>query len=128
MINKTITITQAELDTNAVVEKNVYLDITESTVINNEKTYRYYPNIIQLINQTGQTIKYNFISNDSEYTKYTKDATNYALITLHNNEKYIWRRTEVLPIVSKILVQMPTGSSSADFIVESIANMKREEV
>ena len=120
MKNKTFTVSTALLDTNTVQVVETYLDITTTVFTGNSEIKRHYPVMMQMINGTGQTIKYNIFSSSEEYAEYVEDATNFDLVTLHNSEKIFWRASQNMPIPYKLVIQMPAGTSSTAFIIECI--------
>lgn len=121
-MNKTFTIAQATLNDHAVHYVDTMITATDAFPQTSGKTIGYVPRRIQVINKTGQDVKVNIFSTSGEYTRYVGgDTTNADLWTIASNTYTNIGAPECLPNAYKMAVQMPTGSASADLIIECIS-------
>jgi hypothetical protein len=120
MKNKKFTVTIAQLDSHNEVAIDTYLDLQVSSPAGGTETRRHYPNKVQYINKTGLDLQTNIFSSQAEYSGYLVSSTNYDKFTILNNTSVSLTSQSLLPTAYKIVVQNPSGTASADLIIDCI--------
>jgi hypothetical protein len=122
MKNKIISVTDTELNTHAVLEKDSVMSITINPYVNavGSETRKYLPRRINFINKSGVDVKVNIMDKD-DYTEYHAGiTTNYPLFTIANGTMTTLGTMEQLAPAYKILVQAPTGDATSTFEIECL--------
>jgi len=120
MYSKTITFSQAALNTTDVQSGNISMLFTPSGIVGGSMPNYKYPRGMQFKNSTGQAIKIGLIDSDQQLAEYHADNSNFDLVSVANGDSWTINNLFPLPRSKYILVQCPTGSSSAALDVDFI--------
>lgn len=125
MYSKTISITTTALDTHQVQSGTIPIYFSPSGVVGGSSPYYSYPKAMQFKNGTGQLVKIGFIDNDEQLAEYHADSTNFDLMSVDNGD--IWYANNLFPFprFKYLLVQCPTGSTTAALDVDFMLFSKK---
>ena len=124
MYSKTISFSQAALDTNAVQSGIIPMRFDPSGTIGGSDPHYKFPRAMQFKNSTGQAIKIGLISTDEQLAEYHADNTNFDLVSIANDD--IWYANNVFPLPKSkhLLVQCPSGATSAALDIDFMMFVK----
>ncbi|MCP4650373.1 MAG: hypothetical protein GY853_09890 [PVC group bacterium] len=118
MKNKQVTITADQINNSGLITIDATMKVYQNTINYGVTERTLYPKELQIINESGANLEYNFFANDEEYSGYVKDPTDFTFISLPNN--YFTQDDGVLNRCSTFVIQrvgdVATGNLRIDFI------------
>ena len=118
MKNKTFTITADQLNNSGTILLDASMVLYQTTIADGLISGVIYSKEIQLINNCGANLEYNFMANENEYNSYLADDTNYSFISLPYG--YSLEDDNIVNRCKRFLIKKDSGTATSDIRVDFI--------